>query len=70
MACSGIAHVDLAGDGGGDQRGAAFLQQVDGALGFGGEGVELGELGIEVGNDDCCSARGGNGIVKCDAARM
>lgn len=24
-----------------DQRGAAFLQQVDGALGFGGEGPEL-----------------------------
>ena len=35
-------HVDLAGDGGGDQRSAAFLQQVDGALGFGGEGVKLG----------------------------
>ncbi len=30
-----LAHVDLAGDGGGDQRGAAFLEQVDGALGFG-----------------------------------
>ena len=35
------AHVDLAGDGGGDQGGAAFLEQVDGTLGFGGEGVEL-----------------------------
>ena len=34
------AHVDLPGDGGGDQRGPAFLQQVNGALGFGGEGVE------------------------------
>lgn len=31
-----VAHVNLAGDGGGDQRGPAFLQQVDGALGFGG----------------------------------
>ena len=32
-----LPHIDLAGDGGGDQRGAAFLEQVDGALGFGGE---------------------------------
>ncbi len=37
------ANVDLAGDGGGDQGGAAFLEEVDGALGFGDEGVELGE---------------------------
>ena len=36
-----MAHVDLAGDGGGDQRGAAFLEQVDGALGFSGEVVKL-----------------------------
>ena len=35
------AHVDLAGDGSGDQGGAAFLQQVDGSLGFGGEGIDL-----------------------------
>ena len=35
-------HVNLAGDGGGDQRAAAFLQQGYGALGFGGEGVEAG----------------------------
>jgi hypothetical protein len=26
------AHVNLTGDGGGNQRGAALLQQVDGAL--------------------------------------
>jgi hypothetical protein len=31
------ADVDLAGDGGGDEGGAAFLEEVDGALGFGGE---------------------------------
>jgi hypothetical protein len=31
-------HIDLAGDGGGDEGGPAFLEQVDGALGFGGEG--------------------------------
>ena len=43
--------LDLAGDGGGDQRGPAFLQEVDGALGFGGEGVELGSLGSEVLDD-------------------
>ena len=41
------ADVDLAGDGGGDQGGAAFVRQVDGALGFGGEGVELGKFAIE-----------------------
>ena len=40
-ASANAAHVDLAGDGGGDQGGAAFLEQVDGALGFGGEGVEI-----------------------------
>src|SRR5262249_55270706 len=39
-----IANVDLAGDGGGDQCGAAFLQEIDGALGFGGEGVEVQDL--------------------------
>mgnify|MGYP007123224232 CR=1 FL=1 len=32
----------MPGDGGGNQRGAALLQQVDGVLGFGGEGVEFG----------------------------
>ena len=36
-----VTDVDLTGDGGGDEGGAAFLQQVNGALGFGGEGVEL-----------------------------
>ena len=35
------ANVDLSGDGGGDQGGAAFLQEVDGALGFGDERVEF-----------------------------
>ncbi len=33
--------IDLAGDGGGDQSGSALLQEVDGALGFGGESVEF-----------------------------
>ena len=28
------AHVDLAGDGGGDEGAAAFLQEGDGGLGF------------------------------------
>ncbi|RFC32767.1 MAG: hypothetical protein DID91_2727703544 [Candidatus Nitrotoga sp. MKT] len=41
------AHVNLAGDGGGDQRGAAFLQQVDGVVSFGGEGVEFGHFSLE-----------------------
>jgi hypothetical protein len=36
-------HINLPGDSGGDQRVAAFLQEVDGALRFGGEGVEFGE---------------------------
>jgi hypothetical protein len=35
------ADIDLAGDCGGDQGGAAFLEEVDGALGFGGEGVPV-----------------------------
>ena len=29
-----FAHVDLAGDGGGDQGGAAFLETADSAFGF------------------------------------
>ncbi len=41
----------MASDGGGDQRGAAFLQQVDGALGFGGECIEFGGFGVEEGGD-------------------
>ena len=41
-----FSNVDLAGDGGGDQSGAAFLQQLDPALGFGGEGVELCCFGL------------------------
>jgi hypothetical protein len=35
------AHVDLASDGGGDQSGSALLQEVDGSLGFSGEGVKF-----------------------------
>lgn len=30
-----VAHINLAGDGGGYQGSSAFLQEVDGALGFG-----------------------------------
>jgi len=36
-----FSYIDLAGDGGGDQSGAAFFQQLDPALGFGGESVEV-----------------------------
>ena len=46
-----ITRVNLAGDGSGDQRGPTFLQQVDGMLGLGGEGVEFRCLGIEILND-------------------
>ena len=35
------SYINWAGDGGGDEGGAAFLQQVNGPLGFGGEGAEL-----------------------------
>ena len=44
-------HIDLAGDSGGNERGAAFLQEVNCALGFGGEGVveELAGLAQEEG---------------------
>lgn len=34
-------NINLPGNGGGDQRGAALLQQVNGALGFGGQGIEF-----------------------------
>ena len=44
-------HINLPGDGGGNERGAAFLQEVDGALRFGGEGVEFGGFGFEKFND-------------------
>jgi hypothetical protein len=40
-------HIDLARDGSGDERGSAFLQQVDGALGLGGEDVEFGGFGFQ-----------------------
>jgi hypothetical protein len=43
-----LAHVNPAGDGGGDEGGAAFLQQVDGALGFGGESVELYGFRVQI----------------------
>ena len=42
--------IDLAGHGRGDQRRAAFLEQVDGVQGFGGEVVEFGGFGVEEGN--------------------
>ena len=45
--------VDLAGDGGGDQSGATFLQQVDGSLGFGGEGIKLRSSSRSSAIDDC-----------------
>jgi hypothetical protein len=41
------AHVDLAGDGGGNKGGAAFLQEADGGLGFSYQGVELGGFAVE-----------------------
>jgi hypothetical protein len=36
-----MTNIDLADDCGEDQGGAAFLQEVDGPLGFGGEGVPV-----------------------------
>ena len=45
-----LSDVDLASDCGGDQSGAAFLQQLDPALGFGGEGVELRGFEVEEGD--------------------
>jgi hypothetical protein len=46
-----MANVDLAGHGSGDEGGAAFLQELDCALGLGGEGVELGGLDANKCND-------------------
>ena len=42
-----VSDVDLAGDSGGDEGGAAFLEEGDGAGRLGGEGVEAGGLGGE-----------------------
>ena len=41
-------HVDLAGDGGRDECGAAFLQEANGALGFGEESVEISPPHLEI----------------------
>ncbi|BAM05347.1 hypothetical protein PSMK_31880 [Phycisphaera mikurensis NBRC 102666] len=38
-----MGDAELAGDRRGDQRGAAFEEEGDGAIGFGKEGVEVGE---------------------------
>ena len=42
-----VAGINLAGDGGGNYGDAAFLQQVNGSLGFGGEGDKPQRLGSE-----------------------
>lgn len=47
-----VSDVNLAGDGGGDQGSAVFLEAFDGSFDFRGEGVELGGLELEV-VDDC-----------------
>ncbi len=52
--CGGLPHaptprnVDLAGHGRGDQRGAALLEKVDGALGFARESVQMCGTLVEV----------------------
>jgi hypothetical protein len=40
---SSVADINLAGDGGGNQGGPAFLQQVNGALGFGRQYFKSGD---------------------------
>lgn len=45
------ANVDLAGDCGGDQGGAAFLEEGGGLFSFGDEGVEFGGLVVDVARD-------------------
>ena len=46
-----IPNIDLAGDGGGDEGGAVFLQSFDGFSNLGDEGVKLCRFAIEeVGN--------------------
>jgi hypothetical protein len=42
-----LAHIDLASDGCGDEGGATFLEEVDGSLGFSGEGIEFDGLGVK-----------------------
>ena len=44
-------HVDLAGDGGGDQGGAAFLQEGNGAVSFGAKNIERSRISCNCLND-------------------
>ncbi len=44
-------HIDLPRDGSGDKGGAAFLEEIDGALGFGGEGVEAASCACDMGGN-------------------
>ena len=48
---SGGAHVDLARHRGGDERGAEFLEAVDGVADLGDEGVDPRRLAVEEGGD-------------------
>lgn len=46
-----VAHVDLAGDGSGDEGRAAFLEQFDGSFRFGDERAEASQLYVNVIHD-------------------
>ena len=66
VGCRGgvVAHVDLAGDGGGDQGGAVLVEEVDGLGDLGGQGVDLGCLAVEVVGDGLLFGEGGDDYRK------
>ena len=58
------AHVDLAGDGGGDQSGAAFLEQADGNFLFSDQSTKLRKQSLYIVHDGELLGHGWNGNDK------
>jgi len=54
-----VSNVDLAGDGGGDEGGAAFLEKFDGSFGFLTQGVKLHRYSSMWSHFVCCSSVSG-----------
>jgi hypothetical protein len=58
------ADVDLAGDGGGDQGGAAFEEEGDGAVGLGGEARHSIQIPKQIGDDRFLLIKWRDGKIK------
>ena len=56
---SQAAHIDFAGDSGGDERAPAFLEQGDGAFCFADEGIEFARFEESDECDSACIVGGG-----------